>query len=79
MNEQLYIESPFGLEVVHAETRYHEGWGWAWAVRLWDGHRWGTVDSGYAKSDRAALRKVAAALEDLADYERHSGELGESF
>lgn len=79
MNEQLYFVSPFGLERVHAEHRYHEGWGWAWAVTLYDGVEWHTVDSGYSKSDRKALRAISECLATLADYEDIDELLEDSF
>lgn len=69
MNEQLYFTSPFGLERVRAEHRFVDGWGWAWAVSMYDGTHWQTVDSGYAKSDRRCLRRIAECLVTLAEYE----------
>lgn len=69
MYEQLYISSPFGLEKVVAEYHFVQSWGWAWAVKTWDTYRWQDVDSGYARSDRHAMRELARVLELLAAYE----------
>lgn len=69
MDEQLYFVSPFGLEHVRTTIRYEEGWGWGWGVHALDGVAWHVIDSGFARSDRAALKAVAAVLEHLAAYE----------
>lgn len=79
MDEQLYFVSPFGLERVHAEHRFVEGWGWTWAVSMYTGHEWRTIDSGHAKSDRRCLRLIAACLEVLADYEDIDALVDETF
>lgn len=73
MHDQMYFMSPFGLERVRAEHRFIEGWGWTWAVSIYSGHHWATVDSGHARSDRRCLELMAECLATLAEYEDAEG------
>lgn len=79
MDEQLYFVSPFGLEHVRAQTRYTEGWGWSWNVSAWDGVVWSTIDSGYSRSDRKAIRAIAEVMDRLAEYEDIDGLFDDAF